>query len=238
MDSPSEYNTSYYRAIIKHGKTVFKGRDDSHGKIHAKAVMDFAMEILRMDYPHQYMDLHKAVMMIAYFHDANDRKYEDSEGNLTKKTRTILGSLFLDHEVVLYHHDGSPIKDVNEFIEMALRIIKLISFTNEDNLMKKGIKINFEEELGTLNALIRHIVSDADKIDSLGERGIVRCRTYTIEAWGALNKNYDLTDLNTEIRRLFDTRFARLIDEFLRTRHGKELARPLLEEMEAGINTL
>jgi HD superfamily phosphodiesterase len=199
-------------------------------------VARLAERILSRDYPSKYNDYYRAVTAIAYFHDANDRKYEDKQGSLTKKTKSILRELYEKYDITLYRKDDTTIDNADEFVEMALLIISYISFTKEDNAMQKNNPIRYEAELGRNNAIIRHIVSDADKIDSLGMIGIFRCETYTKETWTSQGKSYTQKEVNREIKRLFDTRFNRLIDEFMRTSHGKELAKPLLEEMREGLD--
>jgi HD superfamily phosphodiesterase len=146
----------------------------------------------------------------ALFHDVWDNKYISNEKeviSLKKELREDLKRINLN---------DSNIDDI-------YTIIDNISFTKEYNLNKLGERLY----LGELN-LLRDIVSDADKISSLGREGIIRMFIYEY----FLDKEKDIDDYIFIIKKLYHNRFLPLINNnYIKTTYGKILAKPLILEM-------
>lgn len=221
------------KEVIAFGELIFGNRDPSHGKEHAERVSLISIIIFDNEYKFD-KSLLPALYITAYLHDANDRKYE-IDGNLTKQMYQFLCKMWQQYKIVAYNVDGSKVRSGDEFANIILKVIEYISFTKEDDALTNGSPINYQAILGTWGLTLRNIVSDADKIDSLGNIGIVRCSTYTRMNWKSKNIEFTEDDVRVEVQRLFDMRFNRLVKEFLRTKTGMRLATPMLEEMRLGI---
>lgn len=220
------------KEVIAFGDIIFGNRDPSHGKEHAERVSLISIIIHETD---QYdKSLLSALYMTAYLHDANDRKY-DFDGKLTAQLREFLSKMWQKYAIIAYNPDGSLTRTGEEFANVILKVIDHIGFTKEDNALMNGTPINYRTILGNWGLTLRNIISDADKIDSLGIIGIERCSTYTRMNWKSKGIEFDGNDVRIEVQRLFDTRFNRLVNEFLRTKTGMTLAVPMLEEMRLGI---
>jgi len=86
--------------------------------------------------------------------------------------------------------------------------------------------------LGDFGEFVRNVVSDADKLESLGKTGLERCKEY--------QRHYYRERHNSEIpdylltRRVIENLQYRLLmlkDNFIKTQSGKQLAIPLHNEL-------
>ena len=187
----------------------YKMRDASHGYSHIYTVYNLSKII-----SNKLNIINKKDLLIikcsALFHDVWDNKYISNEKeviSLKKELREDLKRINLS---------DSNIDDI-------YTIIDNISFTKEYNLNKLG-EILY---LGELN-LLRDIVSDADKISSLGREGIIRMFIYEY----SLDKEKDIDDYILIIKKLYHNRFVPLINNnYIKTTYGKILAKPLIFEM-------
>lgn len=191
------------------------GRDDSHGHCHMKTVAETALDILNHEVldPEQLVKMEISVAITAWLHDVYDKKY-DLDGKLRISTRDFLKNLV-------------PVD-----CDFVMKTIDLISYSTENTAIKNGQPIDFELELGEYYAAVRHIVSDADKLEAIGKIGIDRCKLYTAHAYYQKYQT-DIPDdeLQKEIQKHADEKLLRLKDEFIRTSWGKQLADPLHREM-------
>ena len=187
----------------------YKMRDASHGYAHVYTVYNLSKII-----SNKLNIINKKDLLIikcsALFHDVWDNKYISNEEeviSLKKELREDLKRINLS---------DSNIDDI-------YTIIDNISFTKEYNLNKLG-EILY---LGELN-LLRDIVSDADKISSLGREGIIRMFIYEY----SLDKEKSIDDYIFIIKKLYQNRFLPLINNnYIKTTCGKMLAKPLILEM-------
>ena len=68
--------------------------------------------------------------------------------------------------------------------------------------------------------ILRNIVSDADKIEALGEVGLERCFIYTREK----NDSYTDEEVLADVRKHCEEKLLILRDKYIRTDPGKQLA--------------
>ena len=187
----------------------YKMRDASHGYDHVYTVYNLSIKISNKLNIIKKKDL-LIIKCSALFHDVWDNKYISNEKeviSLKKELREDLKRINLS---------DSNIDDI-------YTIIDNISFTKEYNLNKLG-EILY---LGELN-LLRDIVSDADKISSLGKDGIIRMFIYEY----SLDKGKYIDDYILIIKKLYQNRFRPLINNnYIKTSYGKILAEPLILEM-------
>jgi len=160
----------------------------------------------------------KALLIIycsALFHDVWDDKYIKNINHINSlKDNLRTDLLFLDL-------NNSDIDDI-------YTIIDNISFTKELKIRLTGFNLN----LGRLS-LYRNIVSDADKIESLGEKGIERIFIYQYNIDNSKNIYYYINI----IQNIYYSRFNILINHnYITTYYGKLIAKPLIDQMETIIN--
>lgn len=201
-------------------------RDESHGYKHMEAVAHTSTKILEsmldtMEHHHKH-ELRIKVITVAWLHDVADHKYNDvTDANV--KIRCFLSNIF----------DNS--RDIDEIF----RVIDYISFQKEQQAINKDRPLNFEQILGPKLVLVRHIVSDADKLEALGKIGFERCIQYSMEVY----KSQTGCDISCELLKArvhqhAHEKLLRLKDEFIRTPIGKFLAQSLHEELVVELNKM
>jgi hypothetical protein len=183
-------------------KTTCKGRDSSHGYEHMNAVRETALLIfdslrLRGNLKHIRM----YVQIVALMHDVADHKY-DKDGTLKQKVHA-----FLEQE---------------QESEMIWNCIDAISYSKEKKLGRRW----FANELPGYWLIIRDVVSDADKLEALGNVGIERCLQYAREV--NTNKSHE-----TAVKHLLQHMLDKLLTmkEYIETKWALEKADLLLAEM-------
>ena len=82
---------------------------------------------------------------------------------------------------------------------------------------------------------MRDIVSDADKLEMLGKSGIERIIQYQMHK----NPNTTSDELKIIIKDVYDTKISILLDEnYIKTQAGREMAKPLMQEMKKYIEMI
>lgn len=190
-------------------------RDESHGMVHAERVRRFTLEIvhgmsgsvagdqlgsLRRD---RFCPM-KVLELAALGHDVFDHKYcgpgERAAGaeEMRAQLRGAAGAS-------------------EEEVEAVLLIIDNISFSKE----KRG-----ELDLAALRArgwgLLRDVVSDADKLDALGEDGLLRCFAHKRHCSPEAGE----PEVEHDVREHCREKLLLLADQYIRTDAGRALARP------------
>lgn len=200
---------------------VCKGRDDSHGHKHMENVANNALKILVGEEVDCYRYLDK-VMTVAWLHDVADHKY-DKDGTLKMQVREFVGTIFADEKEC----------------DIIMKIIDLISYSKENNAIKNGTIIDFEKELGKENAFIRHVISDADKLEAMGKIGVQRCVEFTQHTYKEKHGiDIDGEVLKQTVKEHANEKLLRLKDEFMRTNTGKKMAEKLHDELIQALNDM
>ena len=191
-------------------KIMYKDRDVSHGIHHVLKVRDNALLIAKeLNVIDSYSLL--KIETAALFHDLWDNKYLNPLSMEYKKTKDefkneLKNKLFSDQEI----------KDVEI-------IINNISLSREIKLRSTNKLLNLKHL-----QLMRDIVSDADKLEMLGMSGIERIIEFEMHKHPH-TKSHELKDI---VKRVYDTKISKLLNEnYIRTEPGKEMARPLMQEM-------
>lgn len=201
-------------------RQVCAERDSSHGYDHMAAVAKRALFILAEEtnndsalYDPIYKEMFIKVMIVAMLHDVADHKY-DIDGTLQKQVNEFIMTIYNEGET----------RDV-------LKIIEFISYSKEQNAINKETPIDFDKELGFMNTMIRHIVSDADKCEAIGKSGLYRVIDYTQHAYN-LKHNVDISyyELKKQVIEHSNEKLLRLKNHFIRTNTGKEIANKLHDE--------
>lgn len=163
--------------------------DTSHDVHHAVSVYKNAVDIAQHDFP--LMD-NKILMYACLLHDVCDHKYEHS---ISKEDRNKFIEETLNNK---------------EQSKCVIDVIENISYSQE----AKGLRKTLEYP----NCVYQDIVSDADKLEALGQVGLDRCIAFTLAKGGKVPD--DVIEHCHE-------KLLKLKDNFIRTNRGKELAEPL-----------
>lgn len=195
-----------------------KGRDPSHGHSHMLTVVLNALKILEAEkntISKEYQEkILKYVMIVAWLHDVADYKY-DKDGILKNKVFKFLKSIVSEDETIL-----------------IIKIIDHISYSKENKAIVSGTPINFYEILGDIGTTVRDIVSDADKLEALGKIGFDRCVEYQKHYYKEKhNSDIPYDWLKKKVHEHSNEKLLRLKDEFMRTNYGKQMAKPLHDDL-------
>jgi HD superfamily phosphodiesterase len=199
-------------------QTTCEGRGPSHGYEHMQKVARNALEIFEGEEanipPIRRPEVRLKIKIVAWLHDVADHKY-DGDGNLKLRVKDFVSSI-CDKRTA----------------GIILLIIDLISYSKENKAILEGNPINYEELLEEYDIWVRHIVSDADKLEALGKVGFERCREYSIHAYKEKYGSEPTPDiLKKLINEHANEKLLRLKDQFVRTQTGKQMAEPLHEEL-------
>ena len=181
---------------------------DHHGHDHAKTVSEIASQIY-----HDMVGRNKIgggldgiVRIIGLLHDVDDSKID------TDMSKKALLNQFLQ--------ENFP--DHNELIR---NVIDRISYSKEVKMRKEmGNGVDWMSVLGPTGTLIRNIVSDADKLESLGVEGFNRSKEYNKGRLSLGDSKEDERKLYEAVNEIIESKLMRL-HEYLYTDLGKEMGR-------------
>ena len=191
-------------------------RDESHGHAHMKAVAETSLHLIQQDFQDRrhYHHLMLDAITAAWLHDIADHKY-DKDGTLEQRLDTF----------------GN--KHISNYADIK-KVIKYVSYSSENKAILAGTPIDYDSLLTPYYALVRHIVSDADKLEALGKIGITRALTYTRDA----NPTFTEAQVIADVRKHADEKLLRLATEFIRTPTASHMAQKAHHEMIAELNKL
>lgn len=190
-------------------KDACHNRDPSHGWEHMKIVAETSKYIIQQDYKN-YSEFNKLILdaiTVGWLHDVADHKY-DTDGKMTN---------------LLISWGMSNIENFPQL----LKAVKLVSFSSENKAILLGKPIEYDTELGYHLALVRHIVSDADKLEAIGLIGMERAIGYTRHA----NPEHSMEQIISDVKKHAHEKLLRLAGEFMRTPTGKQIAQIRHNEM-------
>jgi HD superfamily phosphodiesterase len=193
-----------------------EGRDPSHGAPHMQIVAQDSLKIFDLTVTDSHPlfarrdELRELTEVAAYLHDVPDHKY-DHDGTLEAKCRAFL---------------ADDLGYSAEKVDLVMNIVMRVSFSKEEKAYKSDTPLDWPDVLGDY-VIVRHIVSDADKIQAIGDIGIERCAQYTMEHQPGI----DRASLKQDIHIHFDEKLGRLYGEFIRTEAGKAMAKPHHDRM-------
>jgi len=167
-----------------------------HGYNHAETVSALAFMIYSDMVAHNQIEdgFDSLVRIIGYLHDVDDSKI-DKDGSKKKALDQFLQENFPDQK------------------DLIRGIIDRISHSKELKMRKEmGGNVDWITALGQTGKLIRDIVSDADKLESLGLEGFNRSKEYNKE-------RLNLGDSLEDEKRLFEA-VNEIIESKLATLHG------------------
>jgi uncharacterized protein len=191
------------------------GRDESHGHAHMQAVATTARYLIQTDFTdrRQYNHLILDTTTAAWLHDIADHKY-DHDGTLEQTL------------------DDFGYKHISNYEDLK-KVIKYVSYSSENKAILAGTPLDYDTLLTPYYALVRHIVSDADKLEAIGQIGITRAIEYTRHA----NPTYTEDQVIADVCKHAHEKLLRLATQFIRTPTARALARQRHEEMAQWIET-
>ena len=215
MTTEAKANT-YWNLLSDFVQKTCADRDESHGHAHMEAVAETSLDLIERDFHNrrQYHHLKVDAMTAAWLHDIADHKY-DKDGTLEQRL-----DAFGNKHIPNY-------KDIKQ-------VIKYVSYSSENKAILAGTPLDYDALLTPYYALVRHIVSDADKLEALGKIGITRALIYTRDA----NPTMTEAQVIADVRKHADEKLLRLATEFIRTPTAKRIATQKHAEMIAELNKL
>jgi HD superfamily phosphodiesterase len=189
-------------------QTTCADRSETHGHAHMEAVAEMSAYIIQKDFAgRDNGDVMLDTITAAWLHDIADHKY-DYDGTLEQR---------LDEFGTANISNYAAIKQV----------IKYVSYSTENKAILAGTPLDFKEILGDYYSEIRDIVSDADKLESIGEKGMERSLSYNKQT----NPTYTDAQVIQEVRKIYDEKLIKLAT-FIRTPTARAIARKEEREME------
>jgi len=205
----------YIKYMIPKISKYYIKRDESHGLEHVINVTNHAVTIANT---YELTELeYKIIIVSSLLHDAYDSKYV----TVTQCIKDDISNLLNDEGYIKNH------------IDLIHNIIKNISFTKEvkeREYNKDSLKIikYFDSDK---EQLLRDIVSDADKIESLGITGINRIIQYQNERMNDMIEPFSIKWYEIHLHHLYKVYYNRLIlqlsHNYIRTKIGRTIAEPL-----------
>ena len=189
-------------------KETCADRDDSHGHAHMKAVAEMTRYIVEQDFNDVSGHLTLDAITAAWLHDIADHKY-DHDGTLEQRL------------------DEFGTANIPNYAEIK-QVIKYVSYSTEHKAILAGTPLNFKQILGDYYSNIRDIVSDADKLESIGVKGMERSLTYNTDT----NPTFTHAQVIAEVRKIYDEKLVKLATQFIRTPTARAIAQKEHTKME------
>ena len=188
--------------------TVCAGRSYTHGHAHMMAVAEMTRFIIQQDFHDESGHLTLDAITVAWLHDVADHKY-DYDGTLEQKL------------------DEFGTDNIWNYEEIK-KVIKYVSYSTEHKAILAGTPLDFPLILGAYYSQIRDIVSDADKLESIGVKGLERSFAYNRET----NPTFTHAQVIAEVRKIYDEKLIKLASQFIKTPTARAFARISNKEME------
>jgi HD superfamily phosphodiesterase len=188
--------------------TTCADRSETHGHTHMEEVAEMSAYIIQRDFADK--DGNRMLLdaiTAAWLHDIADHKY-DHDGTLEQRLDEF----------------GSA--NIGNYADIK-QVIKYVSYSTENKAILAGTPLDFQRILGDYYCRVRDIVSDADKLDSIGVKGMERSFSYNKDR----NPAYTDVQVIAEVRKIYDEKLNKL-STFIRTPTARAIA--WKEEREMG----
>ena len=189
-------------------QTICAGRSDTHGHAHMKAVAETSSYLLFVDFFDKDGSMMLDTITAAWLHDVADHKY-DYDGTLEQRL------------------DEFGTTNIPNYADIK-QVIKYVSYSTEHKALHAGTPLDFKQILGDYYSNIRDIVSDADKLESIGVKGMERSLIYNTDT----NPTFTRTQVIAEVRKFYDEKLVKLATQFIRTPTARAIAQKEHKKME------
>lgn len=196
----------HMRAIREAAADMLAGNDTSHDMAHAERVASTVLALAQESGVESEEDVSVCVAA-AILHDTVDHKYCTAEEQAVRWSRI---------EGVLEEHGWSSVQQA---------VIRGIM----DNMSYSKQRDGKAEDLGP-HQWMCDLVSDADKLDALGEVGLQRCAAYSLH----LNPTLSPSAVDDRVRQHCHDKLLRL-PAYIRTAAARARLAPLLDPIHAFI---
>lgn len=194
-------------------QTICQGRSDTHGHAHMKAVAETSCYLLFVDFFDKDGSMMLDTITAAWLHDVADHKY-DYDGTLEQRL------------------DEFGIANIPNYTDIK-QVIKYVSYSTEHKALIAGTPLDFKQILGDYYSNIRDIVSDADKLESIGVKGMERSLTYNTDT----NPTFTHAQVIAEVRKIYNEKLVKLATQFIRTPTARTIAQKEHNAMEEWLTT-
>ena len=194
-------------------QTICQGRSDTHGHAHMKAVAEMSSYLVFVDFFDKDGSMMLDTITAAWLHDVADHKY-DYDGTLEQRL------------------DEFGIANIPNYTDIK-QVIKYVSYSTEHKAIIAGTPLDFKQILGDYYSNIRDIVSDADKLESIGVKGMERSLTYNTDT----NPTFTHAQVIAEVRKIYNEKLVKLATQFIRTPTARTIAQKEHTAMEEWLTT-
>jgi len=195
-------------------QTICAGRSYTHGHAHMKAVAETSSYLLFVDFFDKDGSMMLDTITAAWLHDVADHKY-DYDGTLEQRL------------------DEFGTANIPNYTEIK-QVIKYVSYSTEHKAILAGTPLDFTAILGDYYSNIRDIVSDADKLESIGVKGMERSLIYNTDT----NPTFTRAQVIAEVRKIYDEKLVKLATQFIRTPTARAIAQKEHKKMEEWLNAI
>ena len=192
---------------------ICQGRSDTHGHAHMKAVAEMSSYLVFVDFFDKDGSMMLDTITAAWLHDVADHKY-DYDGTLEQRL------------------DEFGIANIPNYTDIK-QVIKYVSYSTEHKALIAGTPLDFKQILGDYYSNIRDIVSDADKLESIGVKGMERSLTYNTDT----NPTFTHAQVIAEVRKIYNEKLVKLATQFIRTPTARAIAQKEHTAMEEWLTT-
>ena len=209
-------HTYLYNQLSQYIKGIYVLNNNVQGYKHCKRVVSTAIDIVNIDY--NANELYESILPItiicAWLHDIYDEKSDFNE-----EIKVGLSKMLQDSKIPLF------------IIDQVIKIINHISFSKEREVLEQEYYELWKKGLNDFEWLIRDIVSDADKLDSMGYRGVKRCIGYIVNKTGIKVNEENRHTILLELLDHMEERLLCLRYHYIKTKEGKKRSITLHDQM-------
>lgn len=254
------------KKLEKYVEEICENRDESHNEVHMRSVRNNTIRMILWEYKiiwqwpllfclfmlhhllgicniftvitgcfvgflaNEYIDKLRLTFIactVAWLHDVADHKFNNAEmlrNNLQE---------FIDEFTVEYSYVFRNTKYEYLFnTDKIMAIIDRISFSRE----KMTGDADWYNTIGCIGVEIRNIVSDADKLEAIGKKGIIRCVQYTVHKMHEKKEHVDRYVVIEDVVTHYNEKLKLIAISYMRTKTGKYIAKNLVREMDDMLN--
>lgn len=208
MDELDEFSsTKHIKNVELLASELVNNNDQSHKTEHLEKVW---LNCLKIASKENIKDPFNLLLLYfgAKFHELFDTKFSYEVSNFTRVISLFQNYISVEHSLIM------------------IEILKTITYKKEKEIGYDALTVNIQKEF----ILIRNIISDADKLESLNINRAFQYSSY-------INTGFEYNKIKDEVIQHCHDKLLKLKDNYFRTDYGKILAIPLHNELLKFVNT-